>query len=341
VRVRVSYCGVCHSDLHFVEGQLPSPAPAILGHEAAGVVDKVGAGVDHLAEGDKVILTLAPPCGRCYFCARGEVHLCSNATSLATGALPDGGTRLSHQGRVVYRGVGLGGFAEMVISPVSGAVKVPDGTPLEVACLLGCAVQTGVGAVLNTAKVVEGATVLIVGLGGVGVSAVQGARLAGASRIIGVDPVAGRREQAMGFGATDVVDPSTDDIISVCRELTGGIGVDYAFDIAANPSTMASCINALRSGGMLTVVGVPGFEDRIEVPVIAWALAEKTVTGSFIGSSNPHLEFPRLLSLWQAGRLDLTGMVTATRPLEEISSAFEDMKAGRGLRTVVDLHASS
>jgi Zn-dependent alcohol dehydrogenase len=188
---------------------------------------------------------------------------------------------------------------------------------------------------------VEGATVLIVGLGGVGVSAVQGARLAGASRIIGVDPVASRREQARGFGATDVVDPSADDVISVCRELTAGIGVDYAFDIAANASTMASCINALRSGGMLTVVGVPGFEDRIEVPVIAWALAEKTVTGSFIGSSNPHLEFPRLLSLWRAGRLDLTGMVTATRPLEEISSAFEDMKAGRGLRTVVDLQASS
>jgi len=339
VLVRISHCGVCHSDLHFVEGQLPSPAPAILGHEAAGIVEKVGAGVDFLAEGDKVILTLAPPCGRCYFCARGEVHLCSNATSLSTGALPDGGTRLSQRGRVVYRGVGLGGFAELVITPATGAVKVAEDTPLEIACLLGCAVQTGVGAVLNTAKVVEGATVVVVGLGGVGISAVQGARLAGAARIIGVDPVASRREQAKKFGVTDVVDPGADDFVTVAKDLTGGIGVDYAFDIAANATTMNSCVNALRSGGTLTVVGVPGFEDKIEIPVIAWALAEKVVRGSFIGSCNPHLEFPRLLSLWRAGRLDLEGMVTGIRPLEEISSAFEDMKAGRGLRTVVSLGA--
>src|SRR5436190_1276920 len=253
VRVRVSYCGVCHSDLHFVEGQLPSPAPAILGHEAAGVVESVGAGVDYLAEGDKVILTLAPPCGRCYFCARGQVHLCSNATSLATGALPDGGTRLSHQGRVVYRGVGLGGWAEQAITPASGAVKVPEDTPLEVACLLGCAVQTGVGAVLNTAKVPEGATVVVIGLGGVGISAVQGARLASASRIIGVDGVESRREQARHFGATDLVDPASAELASVCMDLTSGIGVDHVIDTAATPATMAGALGGLRSGGTLTV----------------------------------------------------------------------------------------
>src|SRR3954454_8214302 len=302
VRVRVSYCGVCHSDLHFVEGQLPSPAPAILGHEAAGIVEKVGAGVDFLAEGDKVILTLAPPCGRCYFCARGEVHLCSNATSLATGALADGGTRLSRQGRVVYRGVGLGGWAEQAITPAAGAVKVPDDTPLEIACLLGCAVQTGVGAVLNTAKVPEGATVMVIGLGGVGISAVQGARLAGASRIIGVDPVESRREQARHFGVTDPVDPGAGDLAAFCMELTGGIGIDHAIDTAARTATMTAAVAALRSGGTLTVVGVPGFEDTVAIPLIAWAMAEKKVQGSFLGSSNPHLEFPRLLSLWRAGR---------------------------------------
>ena len=341
VRVRISYCGVCHSDLHFVEGQLPSPMPAILGHEAAGIVEAVGLGVEDLVEGDKVILTLAPPCGRCYFCARGEVHLCARATSLATGTLPDGGTRLSHRGRVVYRGVGLGGWAEQAITPASGAVKIPDDTPLEVACLLGCAVQTGVGAVLNTAKVPEGATVVVVGLGGVGISAVQGARLAGASRIIGVDPVASRREQALRFGATDLVDPASGELSTTCMELTGGIGVDHAIDTAATAATMTACVSGLRSGGSLVVVGVPGFEARIELPVISWALSEKKVTGSFLGSSNPHLEFPRLLSLWRAGRLDLEGMVTATRPLEELPLAFEDMKAGRGLRTVVDLGAGS
>ena len=337
VRVRVSHCGVCHSDLHFVEGQLPSPVPAILGHEAAGVVEQVGPGVDALAVGDKVILTLQPQCGRCYFCARGEVHLCRTGTSLATGALPDGGTRLSCAGRTVYRGVGLGGFAEQVIAPVSAAVKVPDDTPLEVACLLGCAVQTGVGAVLNTAKVPEGATVLVVGLGGVGISTVQGARLAGASRIFGVDPVASRREQAKRFGVTDVIDPAVDDVAALCLEATDGIGVDHAFDVAANSATMTACVSAVRSGGQLTVIGVPGFADSIGVPLIAWALAEKTVTGSFLGSSNPHREFPRLLSLWRAGRLDLEGMVTRTRPLDDLPAAFADMKAGTGLRTVIEV----
>jgi Zn-dependent alcohol dehydrogenase len=319
-----------------VAGELPSPVPAILGHEAAGIVDKVGAGVDVLREGDKVILTLAPPCGRCYFCARGEVHLCANATSLSTGALADGGTRLSQRGRVVYRGVGLGGWAEQAITPASGAVKVPDDTPLEVACLLGCAVQTGVGAVLNTARVPEGATVIVIGLGGVGISAVQGARLAGASRIIGVDPVASRRDQAVGFGATDLVDPGSDDLAAVVLDLTG-VGADHAIDTAATPATMTASLNALRPGGSLTVVGVPSFEAKIDLPVITWALAEKKVQGSFLGSSNPHLEFPRLLGLWRAGRLDLEGMVTATRPLEDLETAFDDMKAGRGLRTVIAL----
>src|SRR4051794_1553397 len=210
VRVRISFCGVCHSDLHFVHGELPTPFPVILGHEAAGVVEAVGVGVDSVAVGDKVILTLQPQCGRCYFCARGAVHLCTVGNGVVTGVLPDGGTRLSRRGSVVYRGVGLGGFAEMVVAPASCAVKVAADTPLEMACLLGCAVQTGVGAALNTAKVGVGDTVMVIGLGGVGISAVQGARLAGASRIVGVDPVPSRRAQSLAFGVTDAIDPADD-----------------------------------------------------------------------------------------------------------------------------------
>jgi S-(hydroxymethyl)glutathione dehydrogenase/alcohol dehydrogenase len=337
VRVRISFCGVCHSDLHFVHGELPTPFPVILGHEAAGVVDAIGPGVVGFAEGDKVILTLQPQCGRCYFCARGAVHLCRVGNGVSSGVLPDGSTRLSQRGRVVYRGVGLGGFAEQVIAPISTAVKVPDDTPLEIACLLGCAVQTGVGAALNTAKVAVGDTVAVIGLGGVGISAVQGARLAGASRIVGVDPVAARREQSRAFGVTDVLDPTDGDLAELGLDLTDGIGLDHAIDTAARPATVTSCLLAMRSGGSVTVVGVPGFEDRVELPLIAWALSEKRLTGSFLGSSNPHLEFPRLLSLWRAGRLDLEGMVTATRPLAEIPAAFEDMNAGIGLRTVIDV----
>jgi Zn-dependent alcohol dehydrogenase len=337
VRVRVSFCGVCHSDLHFVHGELPTPFPVILGHEAAGVVDAIGPGVSGFAEGDKVILTLQPQCGRCYFCARGQVHLCRMGNGIATGVLPDGETRLSQRGRVVYRGVGLGAFAEQVIAPVSTAVKVPDDTPLEVACLLGCAVQTGVGAVLNTAKVGVGDTVAVIGLGGVGISAVQGARLAGASRIVGVDPVAARREQARAFGVTDVIDPTSDDLSALGLDITDGIGLDHAIDTAAQAATVSSCLLAVRPGGSVTVVGVPDFEDRVEVPLIAWALSEKRLTGSYLGSSNAHLEFPRLLSMWRAGRLDLEAMVTAVRPLSEIPDAFADMTAGVGLRTVIDV----
>jgi S-(hydroxymethyl)glutathione dehydrogenase/alcohol dehydrogenase len=337
VRVRVSFCGVCHSDLHFVHGELPTPFPVILGHEAAGVVEAVGPGVVALAEGDKVILTLQPQCGRCFFCARGAVHLCRLGNGVSSGVLPDGQTRLSQRGRTVYRGVGLGGFAEMVIAPISTAVKVPDDTPLEIACLLGCAVQTGVGAVLNTAKVAVGDTVAIIGLGGVGISAVQGARLAGASRIIGVDPVASRRDQALKFGVTDALDPTSQDLVQVGLDITDGVGLDHTIDTAARPDTVTTGLLAVRPGGSVTVVGVPGFEDRVELPTIAWALSEKRLTGSFLGSSNPHLEFPRLLALWRSGRLDLEGMVTATRPLAEIPAAFADMTGGIGLRTVIDV----
>jgi S-(hydroxymethyl)glutathione dehydrogenase/alcohol dehydrogenase len=284
-----------------------------------------------------VILTLQPQCGRCYFCARGAVHLCTLGNGVSTGVLPDGGTRLSRGGSVVYRGVGLGGFAEMVVAPASCAVKVAADTPLEIACLLGCAVQTGVGAALNTAKVAVGDTVMVIGLGGVGISAVQGARLAGASRIVGVDPVPSRRAQSLAFGVTDAIDPANDDIAGAGLELTRGIGLDHVIDTGATQATIASAIMAIRPGGSVTIVGVPGLEDTVQLPVIAWALAEKRVTGSFLGSSNPHLEFPRLLGLWRAGRLDLDNMVSATRALHEIPDAFEDMLAGHGLRTVIDL----
>ena len=338
VRVRVSYCGVCHSDLHFVDGQLPSPVPAILGHEAAGVVEQIGAGVESLAVGDKVILTLQPQCGRCYFCARGEVHLCVTGTSLATGALPDGGTRLSHRGRKVFRGVGLGGFA--VVGDLSGE-----------RCDQGCrrhAARRGLPARVRGADRRRRGAQHGEGPGGRDRRGDRarwrrhrgGAGCPASGRrpwIFGVDPVASRREQAVRFGVTDLVDPSTDDLASLCMDATAGVGVDHALDTAATSATMTACVQALRSGGQLTVVGVPPLDATISVPLIAWALAEKTVTGSFLGSSNPHREFPRLLSLWRAGRLDLEGMVTSTRPLTELPAAFADMKAGTGLRTVIHL----
>jgi S-(hydroxymethyl)glutathione dehydrogenase/alcohol dehydrogenase len=337
VLVRISHCGVCHSDLHFVDGSLPAAYPAILGHEAGGTVEAVGAGVAGLEEGDRVLLTLRPPCGRCYWCVRGEFSICPTNAAIS-GTLPDGGTRLSHQGRTVYRaGVYVAAFAEQAVVSGSGAVKVPADTPFEVAAVLGCSVQTGVGAVLNTAKVPAGSTVLVIGLGGVGISIVQGARIAGATRIIGVDPVAERREAAERFGVTDGVDPGAGDVAAACMELTGGIGVDYAFDAVGRAALVDACIAATRPGGTTVMVGVPRIEEQLAIHAITFGLSEKKLMGCFLGSSNPHRDLPRLLELWRAGRLDIEGMITARRPLDELAAAFDDMKKGVGIRTVMAL----
>ena len=334
ILVRIEHCGVCHSDLHFVDGSLPGMAPAVLGHEAGGVVEEVGAGVSGLAPGDKVLLTLRPPCGRCYWCVRGEYSICGPGAALASGTFPDGGTRLSRHGGPVYRsGVVLAAFAERTVVPANAAVKVPEDTPLDIAAVLGCAVQTGVGAVVNTAQIEEGATVVIVGLGGIGISIAQGARLAAASTVIGVDPVEGRREQSTQFGVTHAVAP--EDLDSVVADLTGGIGADYSFDAVGRSSIIESCIAATRSGGTTVIVGVSQIADQVTLSPLMFGLTEHKLMGCFLGSSNPHRDFPRLLSLWRAGRLDLEGMVTSRLPLDDINVAFEDMQAGKGLRTVL------
>jgi len=337
VRVRVSHCGVCHSDLSLVDGVFPSPTPIILGHEAAGVVDGVAADVDSVAVGDHVVLSPLPPCGACYWCLRGEPGVCVNAQSIQTNALHDGTTGLSRRSEVVYRGVGLGAFAEYVLTPAAGAIKIAADVPLDVACVIGCAVQTGVGAVLNTAKVEEGATVLVMGLGGVGLSIVQGARLAGAARIIGVDPLPARREAARRCGATDLVDPTTTDTASSARELTE-VGVDYAFDAVGRASLIQTGLQATRNGGTTVCVGAAPLEDAINIaPAALFTIAEKKLIGCALGSCNSLREIPRLIALYLAGRLDLEGLITARRPLTEINQAFDDLRAGRGIRTVLSI----
>jgi len=333
IRVRVVNCGVCHSDLHVVDGGLPGMMPTVLGHEAGGIVEEVGAGVLDLAVGDKVIMTLRPVCGRCYFCVRNQPSLCSGPG----GMMAMGPPPLSRGGEPVYPGIGMGAFAEQVIVYQNAAVKVPDDTPLEIACVIGCAVQTGVGAVLNTAQVEAGATVLVQGLGGVGMSIVQGARIAGASQVIVSDPFAERRELAAAFGATRAIDPNAQDVVSAVQAATGQIGVDYAFDAVGVPALVETGLNACRPGGTTVCVGVPKMTDAYTVQALFFAMGEKKLTGCFLGSSNPQREFPRLLDLWRHGRLDLEGMVTARRPLAEINEAFADMKAGHGLRTVLDI----
>ena len=336
VRVRVSHCGVCHSDLSLVNGTFPFVAPTVLGHEAAGVVDSVGAGVTSVVAGDKVVLTPVAVCNACYWCTRGEYGCCVNTMSLSTGTFNDGRTPLSRHGQPVLRGVGLGGFAEFVITTETGAIKVAPDTPLEVACVIGCAVQTGVGAVLNTARVPEGATVLVAGAGGIGVSIVQGARVAGATKIIVSDPVDARREMATRFGATDVIDPIADDVIGAVQQMTGGIGVDFAFDAVGAGPVIESCIWATRNGGTTVMVGAGGIDQTVSLaPPVFFTLSERKLMGCLLGGCNGRRDIPRLLDLLRAGRIDLEGMITARRPLAEVNEAFADMAAGLGLRTVL------
>ncbi len=339
VRVRVKYCGLCHSDLSIADGTMPLVEfPIILGHEAAGVVDSIGPGVTELEPGDHVVLTPAPPCGRCYYCQRNEHSLCVNTMNIMTNSFQDGTTGLSHNGERVMRGVGVAALAEYVVTPVNGAIKVDPALPLETACVIGCAVQTGTGAVLNTAGVEEGSTVVIMGAGGIGIAAVQGARLAGASTILVSDLVAERREAALGFGATHVIDPLQEDVIGRSFELTDGIGMDYAFETAGVAALIETGINATRNGGKIICVGAPPLEDPINIPsAVMFAVSEKKLCGCLLGSSNSLQEIPRLIRLWQAGKLDLEGMITARRPLAEVNEGLADLTAGKGIRTVLEI----
>jgi Zn-dependent alcohol dehydrogenase len=335
VRVRVSHCGVCHSDLSIADGVFPSPVPIVLGHEAAGVVDAIGPNVRTLSPGDRVVLTACPPCGACYWCVRGEASICVEAMGISTNAFADGTTGLSRAGEVVYRGVNLAGFAEYTVTSETGAVRIPDDIPLDVACVIGCAVQTGVGAVLNTAKVEEGATVLVLGLGGIGLSVVQGARIAGAARIIASDPVAARRDAAKKFGATDLLDPNEEDVLARTHAITG-VGADYAFESAGQAALVGTALGAVRNGGTVVCVGAAPIDQSLTVaPAVLLTITEKKLIGCVLGSCNSLREIPRLVSLWQAGRLDLESLITARRPLDEINEAMDDLRAGRGIRTVL------
>lgn len=335
LRVDVKHCGLCHSDLSVVDGQFPSALPVILGHEAAGVVESIGDGVTGFAPGDPVVLTPVPPCGACYWCVRDEASLCVNMAGLATNTFPDGTTHLSRGGRTVYRGVNLAAFAERVLVPQTGAVKVAPDVPLDVVCVIGCAVQTGVGAVLNTAKVEAGATVLVLGLGGIGLSAVQGAVVAGAARIFASDPVAERRDLAKRLGATDPIDPTMQDVASIVHETTG-VGADYAFEAAGHAALVETGLASVRNGGTVVAVGAPPVDQAITItPAAGFTISEKKLLGCTLGSSNSLREIPRIIALWQQGRIDLEALLSRRRPIEEINEALEDLRRSRGVRTVL------
>lgn len=338
VLVDVAYCGICHSDVTVQESG--HTLPTVLGHEAAGVVEAVGPGVTHLAAGDKVMLTPLAPCGHCPACARHEATACPDALSFSMNSRPDGSSPFSRGGTTVYRGLGVGGWAEKTVLAATGAVKLDDDIPLDVACVIGCAMQTGVGAVFNSAGVERGSSVLVMGLGGIGQAIVQGAAIAGATEIIVSDPVEARREVASGFGATILVDPATDDLDAAVADATGGAGVDYAFDAAGRAALVEQGIANTRVGGTTVMVGASPIEENVTInAAVLFMTMQKRLIGSLLGHCWPDRDIPLLLDLWRTGRLDLEGMISHRLGLSEVNEGIAKLHAAEGIRTVLDIRA--
>lgn len=330
VRVRIRAAGVCHSDLSAMDGTLPALAPGILGHEGCGEVAEVGAGVGNVAVGDRVLFSFVPPCGDCANCVRGEPHLCP-VNAIAAFTTP----RFQVGETPAFGFGGVGTFAEELVAPAAAVVRIPDDVPFDVGCLVSCGVMTGVGAVVNTARVAPGSTVAVIGCGGVGISVIQGARLAGAAAIVAVDPIVAKHDLAKRFGATQATTP--EGLAAVRDEVTGGEGFDYAFDVVGIPATIRSAYDTARRGGAAVVVGAGRSDAMVEFSTQELFMQERTILGSFYGSANVRRDFPMLLDLWRAGRLELEPMISRRLALEEINDALQALKSGRGdlIRQVV------
>jgi S-(hydroxymethyl)glutathione dehydrogenase / alcohol dehydrogenase len=329
VHVKVAASGVCHSDLSLQNGTLPHPMPVVPGHEAAGVVLGVGEGVTHVEPGNHVIMAFWPPCWNCRVCLGGQPHLCETFTNEAIGV-----PRVRTPDTPLFSYAGLGSFAEETVVLGQAAVKIPDDIPLDIAALIGCGVMTGVGAALNTAKVQPGSTVAVFGCGGVGISVIQGARIAGAAEIVAVDLVEGKLDEAKKFGATRAVTPGQFGAVNM--EVTEGRGFDYAFEVIGRPETIRSAWDATRRGGMTIVVGAGRMDAMVPFSAFELFYQERTLKGCWYGSANVRLDFPKLLSFWRQGTLNLEDMISNRIDLAQVNEAFEACAKGEVVRTLIE-----
>jgi S-(hydroxymethyl)glutathione dehydrogenase / alcohol dehydrogenase len=330
VLVRTVAAGLCHSDLHFMEGKYPYMTPTVPGHESAGVVEAVGEDVTYVQPGDHVITCLSVFCGNCDYCLSGRTNLCSNHAATQRS---DGSSRLSMDGQPVFQFLELSSFGEYMLVHQNAVVKVTKDIPLDRAALIGCGVTTGVGAVFNTARVQAGSTVAVIGCGGVGLNCVQGAALAGASRVIAVDMVPLKLKLAEQFGATDLVDASKGDAVQQVQELTGG-GVDYSFEAIGLKATTEQAWQMLKNGGTATVIGMIPIGTMVELHGVEF-LFEKRIQGSNMGSNHFKVDMPRYVDMYLQGRLKLDELVSARIKLEDANQGFAAMKAGEVARSVI------
>lgn len=335
VMIRLAACGVCHSDYSVTTGTIPFPPPVVLGHEGAGIVVEVGEGVTGIAVGDAVVSSFVSMCGKCRYCQTGRPQLCDQAAKAAY-TLPDGTVRTKdRQGNPLNIFSGCGVMAEFATLHTDNVVKIDKDIPLDRAALVSCGVMTGVGAVVNTARVAPGSIAVVFGCGGVGLNAIQGCALAGAAMIVAVDTSEAKLEMARQFGATHVLNAKAEEnVVKALRKLTGG-GADYAFECVGYGEVAAQAYGCLRKGGTAVVVGVASQKDNTTVRTASLTFEEKTLTGSYFGSARPREDFPRLLALYRNKRLKLDELITRTYTIDEAPQAFADLASGKNARGVI------
>ena len=337
VLVRLRATGLCHTDLEVIQGSLAYPLPIVLGHEGAGVVEAVGSAVSSVKAGDHVVCSWNPHCGHCFYCERSLPILCEPFTRhQPRGLLLDGTTRMTRDGERVHHYSVTSTHAEFTVVPESGAIPVPRELPFDRACIIGCGVMTGIGAVVRKAKVEAGASVAVIGCGAVGLNAIQGARLADAGRIIALDVSAERRDRARLFGATDAIDAAAPDAAGQARAMTHGRGADYVFEAAGREAALRLSMESVRPGGQVVWLGKVGVNEEV---AFRWGslMGEKRIVRSSYGDATPRRDFPWIAREYLEGRVKLDELITRRIGLEEINSGFDDLARGQGIRTVVEL----
>jgi S-(hydroxymethyl)glutathione dehydrogenase / alcohol dehydrogenase len=330
VLIKMAASGICHSDVNVIKGDEKQPLPVILGHEAAGYVEEIGPGVTRVKPGDRVAAGLWRSCGHCYYCGSGLPTLCETAHIL------DSETRVhDRNGRPIRQGMRVASWAEYAIIDESQAILVPDTMSLEVAALVGCGVITGVGAVINTAQVEVGSSVVVIGLGGVGINAVQAARIAGARHVVAIDLLDAKLETARIFGATHTINPRSQDAVGFVKDLTGGRGADYVFLTVGNVHAITQGFDMIRKRGTAVLIGLVPDGTVVPIPANRIALTEGRIIGSFLGSTRLNVAFPQLADLYAQGRLKLDELITATYPLDQINEAIAIVDRGEAVRNVI------
>jgi alcohol dehydrogenase len=337
VLVEIVGAGLCHSDLSVIDGSRPRTMPMVMGHEASGVVREVGPEVTEFSPGDHVVFSFVPVCGRCLFCASGRGALCERgAQANIAGTLLSGARPFTNsQSNICNHHLGVSGFSQFTVAAQESLVKIDSSLPLQMAALFGCAVMTGVGAVVNTARVHSGSSVAVFGMGGVGLSAIMGARAIGAYPIVAVDQLDDKLTLAREVGATHTINAAQDDPIAAIRDLTGG-GAEHAFESVGNEQVLMQAYQATKRGGTTITVGLPAPDRMFSIPAVSLTLEERTIKGSYMGSSVPRRDIPRYIGMYQAGILPVEKLHTHTLRLEEINTGFDRLAQGQAVRQIID-----